>query len=85
MKLVMVKWEDSRQPSSCWEWLHEYQPDPMPVIVSVGWLVRDETDFIVLAPNMSREEKPQVSGMFQIPKRAVVHMAALKEPGDDTD
>ena len=80
--LVMIEWEDSRQPSSSWRRLADLTNGGAVRCVSVGWLLQDGK-VKVLAPNMGdveAGEAMQVSGVVEIPERCVVKVSKLKEP-----
>lgn len=79
--LVMVEWEDSRQPDSFWRYLAKFKGQPVCKCVSVGWLVRDDDDVKVVAPNVadaSDKGSEQISGMIDIPVRCVVKISHMK-------
>ncbi len=81
--LVMVEWEDSAQPISAWVHLEDYEPAGIVRCVSVGWLIKDDDEMKVVAPNMGSIDRPanlQVSGVIQIPTRCVTKLTKLKEP-----
>ena len=81
--LVMVEWEDSRQPSPGWVYLASLDPVDAVRCVSVGWLVEDGIKVKALAPNMgdfSGESSVQVSGVIRIPTRCIVRVVELQEP-----
>lgn len=79
-RLVMVEWEDSEQPVSAWQWLSDITARRPMRIRSVGWLIRDEADAKVLAPNIGFLDEAQASGIIRIPARCVVAIRNLKEP-----
>lgn len=80
-QIVLVEWEDSRQPRPAWLRLSDL---PTPDIVrcqSVGWLVYDGDDVKMLAPNLGDigdPENAQASGVIQIPARCVVSVLTLR-------
>jgi hypothetical protein len=77
MKLVKVKWVDSRCRSgwrSLDELVREVNEDKM-THESVGWLVVETDKFIVLAPNRYLGKSMDVCDCMQIPKSAL-----LKKP-----
>ncbi len=75
-KLVMIEWEDSAQPVAAWTHLHDLDVSIVR-ITSVGWLVRDTKKLKALAPNISRDGTPQVSGVITIPTRCVIRIKTL--------
>ena len=80
--LVLIEWEDSRQPMSSWNRLSEFSPEEVCQCVSIGFLIHDTLKLKVLAPNMAdigSEENLQVSGMMHIPTSAITRMVCLEE------
>lgn len=83
MKLVLVEWLDSAQPSPGWRWLTEAPDLEVVRCQSVGWLVAQSDVVIMLAPNMgdigSESGAEQACGFIRIPAAAVTRMADLRE------
>lgn len=79
--LVMIEWEDSRQPEPGWVRLTDFQPDKACLCVSVGFLVHDGDETKALAPNMADIEgdNMQASGIIYIPTRCVKRIVPLEE------
>lgn len=80
--LVVIWWEDSRQPASAWARLSDLTAEPEAVqCASVGWLIHDG-DVKQLVPNMGDlgSDDPQASGLIQIPARCVIRVDRIKEP-----
>ena len=80
-KLVMVEWEDSRQPSPTWK--HEDACLEWSAVkcASVGWLVSSDKERKVLAPNIgdiNDENNTQFSGEIVIPTRCVLSIKNLQ-------
>lgn len=67
--LVLVYWVDSRQPISNWQYLDDL-PEPLLVnCVSVGWRVFENSDVLMLAPNIGDikfQDCKQISGLITI-------------------
>lgn len=81
--LVMIQWEDSAQPIPGWAHLSDFEPKPVIICASVGWLIHDGDDVKSLAPNMGgleNENNVQVSGVIQIPTRCIISVHNLEEP-----
>lgn len=80
--LVMLEWEDSAQPVANWQWVEEFEAPGAVIIRSVGWLVRNDDQLKVLAPNLGGQggAEEQMSGMIQIPARCVVRETRLTCP-----
>lgn len=89
-ELVLVEWEDSRQPRSEWQYAKDIVlQNPTPVkCVSVGWVAYQDNNVISLAPNMGDidpddedETFTQVSGVITIPIACVKKITPLEEMG----
>ena len=82
--LVLVEWMDSRQPDSGWKHLSKDLSWKAVKCASVGWLVADDADKKVLAPNMGDiddEDNIQLSGEIVIPTCCIVSVTQLTEIG----
>ncbi len=80
-KLVMIEWVDSGQPIPGWQWLAEIESRRAHKCVSVGFLVQDDEQTKVLAPNLGASngdnDWDQASGLFTIPTAAVLKIESL--------
>jgi len=78
LRLVMVDWVDSAQPYG--HWCHLDDLPPMEVIrcQTVGWLVAESEDVLMLAQNLGdiSTGNAQASGLMRIPR------ACVREVGD---
>jgi len=84
--LVLIKWEDSRQPAPAWTYVRNLSAQYRPVIcVSVGWLVQDTNECKVLCQNFGdmESENAQASGVMVIPTRCVISVERLVEKDED--
>ena len=81
--LVLIEWEDSRQPTPGWVHLATLE-EPEPVrCASVGWLVHDGASVKSVAANigdLDDEDSVQASGIIRIPTRCILRMIQLDEP-----
>lgn len=80
--LVLIEWDDSRQPEPGWERQQGFQPRPVCRCASVGWLIYDGLDKEMLAPNMAdieSEQNIQASGIIQIPSSCVTRVVRVEE------
>ncbi|WP_072396351.1 hypothetical protein [Hyphomicrobium sp. CS1GBMeth3] len=81
-RLVIIRWQDSRQPCGKWRYLSDLS-EPKPVeVASVGWLVRDTDEVKVLCQNIGDLGSPdnaQASGIMTIPTRCVLSIEKLTE------
>lgn len=78
-RLVQIEWHDSRQPISGWNYIEDLDGFSPVVCLSVGWLIHDDENVKVLAPNIGDygAEREQASGAMQIPTRCIVKMEEL--------
>ncbi len=82
VRLVLIEWEDSRQPEPGWERLSGFSSSGICDCVSVGFLIHDGEDYKALAPNMAdikSEDNMQASGVINIPTRCVKEITLLEE------
>ena len=81
--LVLIEWMDSRRPDGGWKHLAGAHEWTAVKCASVGWLVADDSQKKVLAPNMGDIDDAsnmQLSGEIVIPTSCVVKMTRLEEP-----
>jgi hypothetical protein len=80
-ELVRIEWVDSGQPIPGWQWLSELDGRRAHRCVSVGFLVQDDEQTKVIAPNLGSSngdnEWDQVSGLFTIPTVAITKIERL--------
>jgi hypothetical protein len=80
--LVLIEWEDSRQPNGAWKYLSGHPSWDSVKCASVGWLVHDDKQKKVLAPNMGDIDDAnnmQLSGEIVIPTSCVLSIKKLTE------
>jgi hypothetical protein len=72
-RLVIVEWEDSRQPNGVWRWIDDLPAPAAVQRVSVGFLVCETEAALSIAANLgdTESDRLQCSGVMDIPKRAV--------------
>jgi hypothetical protein len=82
--LVLIEWLDSDQPVPTWQWLEHIEPRRPHLCVSVGFLMQDDAEAKMLAPNLGASngssDWDQASGVITIPTSAVQRMVRL-DPG----
>lgn len=82
VELVLIEWVDSSQPMPNWVHLDSL-PNMNPIeCVSVGWLIHDDKDMKMLAPNMGdmeSENNAQAAGIIRIPAGSVKRIVKLEE------
>ena len=79
--LVVIEWVDSGQPIPGWQWLEALDRRRPHRCVSVGFLIQDDEESKVLAPNLGASggdnEWDQASGLITIPTAAVTKIGRL--------
>jgi len=79
---ILVEWTDSAQPISAWMFLENKPSLEIIQCVSVGWVVGETDEVLMLAPNLGDIESGgsgQASGFIRIPKSAVTRRVAMIE------
>jgi hypothetical protein len=83
--LVLIEWLDSGQPVPSWQWLEHIEPRRPHLCLSVGFLMQDDAEAKVLAPNLGASngssDWDQASGVITIPASAVQRMVRLDAGG----
>ena len=82
LELVIIEWVDSRRPDAAWKHLGINQEWTACKCVSVGFLVSDDEERKVLAPNMAdidHASNLQLSGEIVIPTACVLSVKLLTE------
>ncbi len=75
---TLIEWADSRQPTNEWVLLDESKRLDFCRCYSVGFVVQEDEDVIVLAANVGDvEEKAQATGVIVIPRVAVLKRTLL--------
>ncbi|MEX2964742.1 hypothetical protein [Microbulbifer sp. TYP-18] len=79
LKLVRVDWVDSAQPYGCWNHLSDLPPLEVVECKTVGWLVAESDEVLMLAQNLGdvNTESAQASGLMRIPRVCVKRIAVL--------
>lgn len=81
--LVLVRWRDARHATNQWLALSAYEPMACVEVMTVGWIVQDDADVLVVAQSMGDvdedDEYLQVAGLKLIPKSAVISVETLTE------
>lgn len=80
-KLVMVNWRDAESHDT-WISVKDATSDDTDEVASVGWLLADRPDKLILIASISLREDGQVSGHLAIPKAMVTSIKelAIKKP-----
>jgi hypothetical protein len=80
--LVIIRWQDSRQPCGHWRFLSALPETSAVEVATVGWLVKNTADVMVVCQNvgdLAHPEKAQASGIMTIPTRCVLSVEKLTE------
>ena len=87
--LVLIEWVDSGQPIPHWQWLSELTPRQAHRCISVGFLVQDDGQTKVIAPNLGAsggdDDWDQASGLTTIPTAAVIRIERLTSSAASCD
>lgn len=84
MRIVYVVWADSHGCHDRWTDFSDLEHSNLPVCYSVGMVMQENDDIIVLVPHWYLEPDPNGMGEMCIPKRAIVSTQVLKDDGVDT-
>jgi hypothetical protein len=85
-KLVIIEWEDSRQPTSSWQLLEEVEQFSACCCISVGYLLSENNGVKMLAANLADIEDTegiQASGIITIPECCIKRVTNLSQPPSD--
>ena len=83
---ILVEWIDSAQPISAWMFMENKPSLEIIQCVSVGWVVGETDEVLMLAPNLGDIESGgsgQASGFIRIPKSAVTRRVELMASNAD--
>lgn len=80
MILAVVEWVDSRGGPEGWERKSEATSMDICRAKSVGWVIREDSESIMLASHIIGDDDPQVSGVVCIPKQAITSMDVVEDP-----
>lgn len=74
----LIEWADSRQPTNEWVKFDAHSKHDFCRCYSVGFVVQEDDDVIVLAANVADvEDEAQATGVIVIPHVAVLKRTAL--------
>ena len=85
-KVEVVRWQDSRGAGPTWT-LNEFARHSVCVIESVGVVVEENVEFLVIAPHISydSDDDYQYCGEMTIPKVCVLDRRVLQASEEKTD
>jgi hypothetical protein len=77
--LILVEWQDSRQPDGGWRWADECEDPASVKCQTVGWLLRETKDALLVVQNLGdvTSGRMQVSGGTEIARRQVVQISEI--------
>ena len=80
MRIELIQWEDSIGSPAGWEIWDPKEPEPA-IIISVGRVVRESDQSIVVCPTGYYDKNGDLHGMgmLTIPKRAIVSREVIHE------
>jgi len=76
---VCVKWIDA-ESSSGWVDTSEVKEAELPVVHSVGWIIRDDNNIVAVAQTIGGDD---ICGVMYIPRSMVKETLVLSDPRDD--
>jgi hypothetical protein len=68
-KLVQIVWEDIAPHEGSWTLRTTVKPQPA-IMSSVGWLIRDDPDYLILAQDYDHKDN-MIAGITTYPKGCV--------------
>ena len=78
MKMVMVDWLDAMSDDNTWQELDELAKQTLKPVTSVGWILTENKDNIILISSFD-EDAQMGGGGCTIPKACVKRIVQLKE------
>jgi len=78
MKMVMVDWLDAMSDDNTWQELGELTKQTLKPVTSVGWILTENKDNIILISSFD-EDAQMGGGGCTIPKACVKRIVQLKE------
>lgn len=82
-KLIVVDWHDSRQPKPNWIFLDDLVNEGPVACCSVGWVVSETTENLILCPNLGdtfSSDSVQGCGMIVIPQISIKKRTLMTIP-----
>ena len=76
--IVRVEWEDSSSTSRIWNSKEYLSTAKNQRCVSVGFLVHEDKDCVVIAGHMGLNDTPDFAGDMRIPKSAIRKRKRIK-------
>ena len=79
-KMVFVEWYDTAGFDNGWHTLGQVQDAATLAVYSLGWLVKDEKEYITIVSSMSLQDNPKCLGDSCIPRGCIKRIVKLKGP-----
>lgn len=76
--LVYIEWRDSCSMNGTWSRMHEVEDMEPCTIRSIGWLVSETNEHVVVAAHISNNDS--LSGDLCVPKAVITHRMKLPQP-----
>lgn len=86
--LVIIRWLDSRQPTSAWRFLADVGEPKAVECATVGWLLKSNADVKVICQSVGDLGDPdnaQANGIMTIPTACVLSIEPLEEIAQEKD
>jgi hypothetical protein len=81
--IVLVEWVDASTPICGWQSLIEENLPKLYKVVSVGYLIRETDDRLILAAHLAPVDgQDHVMGLMSIPKQSILHTETIFTLGD---
>jgi hypothetical protein len=84
-QLVLIEWNDCESGEGWYSQLavDEYCQRPLAIMKSIGWLLFENDDWVVVAQSLG-EEDPEVAGdLLKVPKVMIRKKIIVSLPNDD--
>ena len=85
MTIEYIEWEDSQAVATGWHYMEDLDFE-LPVMKSIGWVVKEDPTFVVLSANIGEEtptSRLQGNGIMLIPKRCIVKRFTMALAAED--
>lgn len=76
--VYLIEWVDSFGCPAGWEFLDEVEFKTT-TITSIGFLVHQDDEKIVIAPHVSSSEKRQIAGHIAIPRQQILKVTSSSQ------
>ena len=83
LPLMFVEWVDSMSVNGEWQSVEEIEEPELAIAYSVGWVIGDFPNYLVVAPHVVADLKDielQACGVMNIPKVCIRRTERLSDP-----